>query len=75
MSNPAIFIIFAGISWCFQLFSSIPNYFPGFSFLVDDDDEIDGNDDVGVGLVRAYNYARDELDDNAESFKFLIGVS
>nr|XP_002120850.2 UDP-glucose:glycoprotein glucosyltransferase 1 isoform X2 [Ciona intestinalis] len=46
----------------------------GFSFLVDDSAEIDGNDDAGVALVRAYNYARDEMDDNEKSFSFLTNV-
>uniref|UniRef100_H2ZD88 UDP-glucose glycoprotein glucosyltransferase 2 n=1 Tax=Ciona savignyi TaxID=51511 RepID=H2ZD88_CIOSA len=47
----------------------------GFSFLVDDSEEVDGENDAGVALVRAYNYAKDEfVDDNEKSFNFLTGV-
>nr|CAB3267495.1 UDP-glucose:glycoprotein glucosyltransferase 1 [Phallusia mammillata] len=46
----------------------------GFSFLVDDSAEVDGNSDPGVALVRAYNYARDELDDAEKSIPFLSGI-
>lgn len=46
----------------------------GFSFLVNDSEEIEGNDNAGVALLRAFNYARDELDDSSKSFSFLTGV-
>ncbi|CAK8686861.1 unnamed protein product [Clavelina lepadiformis] len=46
----------------------------GFSFLVDDKKEADGNEDAGVALVRAYNFVRDELDDNSKAFSFLTGI-
>uniref|UniRef100_A0A672IV37 UDP-glucose ceramide glucosyltransferase-like 1 n=1 Tax=Salarias fasciatus TaxID=181472 RepID=A0A672IV37_SALFA len=34
----------------------------GFVFVVSDDDDIDGMQDAGVALVRAYNYITDEVD-------------
>jgi len=43
--------------------------------LVNDDDDVSGLEDAGVALVRAYNYVRDELDDNGKSLSFLAGVS
>ena len=42
---------------------------------MDDAEEVSGFDDAGIALVRAYNYARDELDDNGKALSFLAGVS
>ena len=42
---------------------------------MNDEEEVSGLEDAGVALVRAYNYARDELDDNGKSLSFLAGVS
>ena len=41
---------------------------------MDDAEEIDGNDDAGVALVRAYNFAKDELEENGKALSFLAGV-
>ncbi|KAM8834331.1 UDP-glucose:glycoprotein glucosyltransferase 1 isoform 1-T1 [Synchiropus picturatus] len=34
----------------------------GLVFVVSNEDDVDGRQDVGVALVRAYNYVRDEVD-------------
>uniref|UniRef100_A0A672IQ26 UDP-glucose glycoprotein glucosyltransferase 1 n=1 Tax=Salarias fasciatus TaxID=181472 RepID=A0A672IQ26_SALFA len=40
----------------------------GFVFVVSDDDDIDGMQDAGVALVRAYNYITDEVDSQSADF-------
>ena len=47
----------------------------GICFVVDDSKKVSGNDDAGVALVRAFNYARDTLDNNEAVFSFLASVS
>lgn len=43
-------------------------------FVVSDDDDIDGMQDAGVALVRAFNYIRDEVDSQG-AFEAVISVS
>lgn len=43
-------------------------------FVVSDDDDIDGMQDTGVALVRAFNYIRDEVDSQG-AFEAVISVS
>lgn len=43
-------------------------------FVVSDEDEIDGMQDAGVALVRAYNYISDEVDSQS-AFEAVISVS
>ena len=60
----------------FSAVRKIPaTHYLGFAFLVNDDEEVDGMEDAGVALVRAYNYVRDEMDDNGKALSFLAGVS
>lgn len=42
-------------------------------FVVSDEDDVDGMQDAGVALVRAYNYIRDELDSQS-AFEAVISV-
>lgn len=46
----------------------------GLVFVVSDDDDIDGMQDAGVALVRAYNYISDEVDSQS-AFEAVISVS
>lgn len=46
----------------------------GLVFVVSDEDDIDGMQDAGVALVRAYNYISDEVDSQS-AFEALISVS
>lgn len=43
-------------------------------FVVSDEDDVDGMQDAGVALVRAYNYIRDESDSQS-AFEAVISVS
>lgn len=43
-------------------------------FVVSDGDDIDGMQDAGVALVRAYNYIRDEVDSQS-AFDAVVSVS
>lgn len=43
-------------------------------FVVSDEEDIDGMQDAGVALVRAYNYISDEVDSQS-AFDALISVS
>lgn len=43
-------------------------------FVVSDEEDIDGMQDAGVALVRAYNYISDEVDSQS-AFEALISVS
>lgn len=43
-------------------------------FVVSDEDDIDGMQDAGVALVRAYNYISDEVDSQS-AFEAVISVS
>lgn len=43
-------------------------------FVVSDDDDIDGMQDAGVALVRAYNYITSEVDSHS-AFDAVIAVS
>nr|XP_039250114.1 UDP-glucose:glycoprotein glucosyltransferase 1-like [Styela clava] len=45
----------------------------GFVFIVNDEKEVDGLTDAGVGLIRAYNFAKSELSGD-EAFTFLAGI-
>uniref|UniRef100_A0A7N6BL73 UDP-glucose ceramide glucosyltransferase-like 1 n=1 Tax=Anabas testudineus TaxID=64144 RepID=A0A7N6BL73_ANATE len=45
----------------------------GLVFVVSHDDDIDGMQDTGVALVRAYNYIRDEVDSQS-AFEAVISV-
>lgn len=46
----------------------------GLVFVVSDEDDVDGMQDAGVALVRAYNYIRDESDSQS-AFEAVISVS
>lgn len=46
----------------------------GLVFVVSDEDDIDGMQDAGVALVRAYNYISDEVDSQS-AFEAVISVS
>ena len=46
----------------------------GFVFIVSTDDEIDGTDDVGVALWRAFNYIAEEHD-VSQAFISIVQVS
>lgn len=46
----------------------------GLVFVVSDDDDIDGMQDAGVALVRAYNYITSEVDSHS-AFDAIIAVS
>lgn len=43
-------------------------------FVVSDEDDIDGMQDAGVALVRAYNYISEEVDSQS-AFEAVISVS
>lgn len=43
-------------------------------FVVSDEDEVDGMQDAGVALVRAYNYISNEVDSQS-AFDAVISVS
>lgn len=43
-------------------------------FVVSDEDDVDGMQDAGVALVRAYNYITDEVDSHS-AFEAVISVS
>lgn len=43
-------------------------------FVVSDEEDIDGMQDAGVALVRAYNYISDEVDSQS-AFEAVISVS
>ena len=43
-------------------------------FVVSDEDDVDGMQDAGVALVRAYNYISDEVDSQS-AFEAVIAVS
>uniref|UniRef100_G3P6S0 UDP-glucose ceramide glucosyltransferase-like 1 n=1 Tax=Gasterosteus aculeatus aculeatus TaxID=481459 RepID=G3P6S0_GASAC len=45
----------------------------GLVFVVSDDDDIDGMQDAGVALVRAYNYISDEVDSQS-AFEAVISI-
>ncbi|KAK2891958.1 UDP-glucose:glycoprotein glucosyltransferase 1 isoform X2 [Channa argus] len=45
----------------------------GLVFVVSDDDDIDGMQDAGVALVRAYNYIKDEVDSQS-AFEAVISM-
>lgn len=46
----------------------------GLVFVVSDEDDIDGMQDAGVALVRAYNYISSEVDSQS-AFDAVISVS
>uniref|UniRef100_A0A8C9T0D2 UDP-glucose ceramide glucosyltransferase-like 1 n=1 Tax=Scleropages formosus TaxID=113540 RepID=A0A8C9T0D2_SCLFO len=46
----------------------------GLVFVVSDNEEVDGMDDAGVALLRAFNYIADEVD-NQQAFDAVISVS
>lgn len=46
----------------------------GLVFVVSDGDDIDGMQDAGVALVRAYNYITDEVDSQS-AFEAIVSVS
>lgn len=46
----------------------------GLVFVVSDEDDIDGMQDAGVALVRAFNYISDEVDSQS-AFDAVISVS
>lgn len=46
----------------------------GFVFKVNDDKDVDGREDVGVAVIRAYNFAKEELKPD-QAFSFLANVS
>lgn len=46
----------------------------GLVFVVSDEDDIDGMQDAGVALVRAYNYISEEVDSQS-AFEAVISVS
>lgn len=46
----------------------------GLVFVVSDEDDIDGMQDAGVALVRAYNYISNEVDSQS-AFDAVIAVS
>lgn len=46
----------------------------GLVFVVSQDDDVDGMQDAGVALVRAYNYIREEADSQS-AFEAVISVS
>ena len=46
----------------------------GLVFVVSDEDDVDGMQDAGVALVRAYNYISDEVDSQS-AFEAVIAVS
>lgn len=46
----------------------------GLVFIVSDEDDVDGMQDAGVALVRAYNYISDEVDSQS-AFEAVIAVS
>lgn len=46
----------------------------GLVFVVSDEDDIDGMQDAGVALVRAFNYITDEVDSHS-AFEAVISVS
>lgn len=46
----------------------------GLVFVVSDEDDVDGMQDAGVALVRAYNYISDEVDSQS-AFEAVISVS
>lgn len=46
----------------------------GLVFVVSDEDDVDGMQDAGVALVRAYNYISNEVDSQS-AFDAVISVS
>ena len=46
----------------------------GFVFIVNDDDDVDGADDAGVAMVRAFNFALME-DDGAKAMDLITRVN
>lgn len=46
----------------------------GLVFVVSDEDDVDGMQDAGVALVRAYNYISSEVDSQS-AFDAVISVS
>lgn len=46
----------------------------GLVFVVSDEDDVDGMQDVGVALMRAYNYISNEVDSQS-AFDAVISVS
>lgn len=46
----------------------------GLVFVVSDEDDIDGMQDAGVALVRAYNYITEEVD-SQNAFEAIMSVS
>ncbi|KAM4771197.1 UDP-glucose:glycoprotein glucosyltransferase 1 [Rhinophrynus dorsalis] len=54
----------------------ISNHIPirlGLVFVVDDSEEVDGFQDAGVALLRAFNYVADEVD-NYQAFQTIISI-
>ena len=43
-------------------------------FVVDNSEKVDGLKDVGVALLRAYNYVKEEEDQNEKSLQFIFEV-
>lgn len=43
-------------------------------FVVSDEDDVDGMQDAGVALIRAYNYIKDEVDSQS-AFDAVVSVS
>lgn len=46
----------------------------GLVFVVNDSEDVDGLQDCGVALLRAYNYVAQEVDNN-HAFQLVISVS
>ena len=47
----------------------------GMVFVVNDEEGVDGNDDVGVAIVRAFNFAlQDDIGDATKALDLLIKV-